>query len=136
MADEWREWFDSWQLTLEVRGRRPRTIAFHERELLRFAGHVDTPPLLVTKSIVRQWMKDLIDRGLSAHTVGNRMVVIKSFYSWLVEEGEIPLSPAAGCRDRRIGDPTRLCCPTTSSIACSPRCPVRSRYSAATGPSR
>ena len=94
--DEWAEWFGSWQLTLEVRGRRPRTIAFYEKELYRFAAHVGVPPLLVTKPMVRQWMKDLIDSGLSAHTVGNRLVVIKSFYCWLVEEGEMPASPAAG----------------------------------------
>jgi hypothetical protein len=73
-------WFESW-LTLEVRGRRPRATAFCERELDRFAAHVDTPPLLVTKTIVRGWLKDLIDSGLSAYTVGNRMVVLKSFYS-------------------------------------------------------
>jgi integrase/recombinase XerD len=96
MGDGWREWFDSWELTLEVRGRRPRTIAFYERELLRFAAHVDTPPLLVTKATIRQWLKDLIDSGLSAHTVTNRLVVIKSFFSWLVAEGEMPVSPAAG----------------------------------------
>jgi integrase/recombinase XerD len=94
--DDWRAWFESWQLTLEVRGRRPRTIVFYENELMRFAHHVDTPPLLVTKPIIRGWMKDLIDQGLAAHTVANRLVVIKSFYSWLADEGEIPASPAAG----------------------------------------
>jgi hypothetical protein len=68
---EWRAWFESWQLTLEVQGRRPQTIEFYRGELFRFADHVDTPPLLVTKPMVRAWMKTSIDAGLSANAVGN-----------------------------------------------------------------
>jgi hypothetical protein len=63
--DEWRAWFASWRLTLDVRGRRPHTIAFYERELLRFAAHVGSRPLLITKTIVRRCLRNMIDAGPS-----------------------------------------------------------------------
>lgn len=89
-------WWDSWQLTLEAKGRRPRTIAFYHRELLRFGDVVGPEPLLVGKAEVRDWVRGQTQAGLAANTVQNRLIVVKSFYSWLVEEGELPVSPAAG----------------------------------------
>ena len=93
---EWQDWFESWQLTLEVRGRRERTIEFYQRELLRFGAHVDVPPLRVTRDMIRGWIKFLLDEGRAPNTINNRLIVVKSFYSWLVSEGELVLSPAAG----------------------------------------
>jgi integrase/recombinase XerD len=95
-GDEWQTWFESWRLTLEVRGRRPRTIDFYQRELARFGAHVAAPPLLVTKDMVRSWVKALLAEGRAPNTINNRLIVVKSFYSWMVDEGEMPLSPAAG----------------------------------------
>lgn len=96
MGSEWEDWFESWQLTLEVRGRRERTIEFYQRELLRFGAHVDVPPTQVTKDMIRGWIKAQIDEGRAPNTINNRLIVVKSFYSWLVAEGELVLSPAAG----------------------------------------
>jgi site-specific recombinase XerD len=96
LGSEWEDWFESWQLTLEVRGRRERTIEFYQRELLRFGAHVDVPPTQVTKDMIRGWIKAQIDEGRAPNTINNRLIVVKSFYSWLVAEGELVLSPAAG----------------------------------------
>jgi site-specific recombinase XerD len=96
LGSEWEDWFESWQLTLEVRGRRERTIEFYQRELLRFGAHVDVSPTQVTKDMIRGWIKAQIDEGRAPNTINNRLIVVKSFYSWLVAEGELVLSPAAG----------------------------------------
>jgi site-specific recombinase XerD len=93
---EWRGWWESWRLSLEAAGRRERTLQVHERELLRFGEHVGVPPLLVTRTMVREWMRDLIELGRAPHTINNRLIAVKSFYSWLTDEGEMPSSPAAG----------------------------------------
>jgi site-specific recombinase XerD len=94
--DPWRTWFESWRLTLEANGRRPRTIDFYERELLRFGAHVDTLPEQVKRDQVRGWIRAQLDEGRAPNTVNNRLIVVKSFYSWMVDEGEIVASPAAG----------------------------------------
>jgi site-specific recombinase XerD len=93
---QWQEWFASWQLTLEAKGRRPRTIGFYERELARFGAHVGVGPLQVTRPLIRDWIRAQITSGLAPNTINNRLIVVKSFYSWLADEGEITVSPAVG----------------------------------------
>ena len=95
-GDDWQDWYESWRLTLEARGRRPKTVDFYERELARFGAHVDTPPLQVTRPMVRDWIRSLLAEGRAPNTINNRLIVVKSFYSWLVAEGELSASPAAG----------------------------------------
>jgi site-specific recombinase XerD len=93
--DEWAAWYDSWLLHLRAKGRRPSTLEFYRRELLRFGEHVGVPPQAVTRAHVEGWVLAQVDAGLAPHTVNNRLICIKSFYSWLADEGEIPASPAA-----------------------------------------
>lgn len=101
----WDTWFGSWQLTLEAKGRRPRTIEFYHRELLRFGERVGVGPLDVTRAIVRDWVRSQIAEDRAANTIQNRLIVVKSFYSWLVDEGELPASPAAGVSSPRHRGP-------------------------------
>ncbi len=96
MDDAWPEWFASWRLTLEANGRRPKTIAFYERELARFGARVGIHPLKVTRPDIREWIRAQVGEGLAPNTINNRLIAVKSFYSWLTEEGEITVSPAAG----------------------------------------
>lgn len=93
---EWETWFASWELHLEAIGRRPRTIAFYRRELLRFGEHVGVDPLQVTRPLVREWIRAQIAAGIAPNTINGRLICVKSFCSWLAEEGEIGVSPAVG----------------------------------------
>lgn len=102
---EWQSWFSSWQLTLEANGRRPKTIGFYERELLRFGERVGKPPLEVTRPDIREWVRAQIAEGRAPHTVNGRLIVCKSFFSWLADEGEISISPATGVSSPRHRGP-------------------------------
>jgi len=96
LDDDWQTWWDSWLLHLTAEGRRPRTVLVYEAEIRRFSERVGCGPLDVTRVQVRSWITDLIAEGFAANTINARLISIKSFYSWLVKEGELPSSPAAG----------------------------------------
>ena len=68
-----------------------KTRAWYASRLSAFASWVgDVPLSKVTAATLRAYRAELVDRGLSPHTVHGHQRAIRRFFTWLAAEGEIP----------------------------------------------
>lgn len=79
-------------LALRATGRTPKTEQTYREALLslhRFVGEMGMPPVEnLTAEHLRHYLVSLREKGNKAATVSNRYRALKSFYKWLVGEGE------------------------------------------------
>jgi site-specific recombinase XerD len=85
-------------------GRAPNTINAYGRAVedhLRFCAAEGTDPLLARADTVAAWIRNMLDRpwcppskapprtetGLANATIQQRLVAVRSFYEYLVEDG-------------------------------------------------
>lgn len=88
----------------------PSTLEVYLRDLrafVRFArdGGVDAPGR-VTRTVVRAYMADMDDQGLSPRTVARRMVVVRRYFAWMLDRGLVDSDPVVGVSTPR--GPSRL----------------------------
>lgn len=112
-------------------GRAPNTIDAYGRaaeDHLRFCAVEGADPLLARPDTIAAWIRDMLDRhlrpakglrradtGLSNATVQQRLVAVRSFYEYLVEDGLREPDPVR--RDRQavvVADRGRASCDTSS----------------------
>lgn len=108
------------QFTANV-GRAPNTIEAYGRAVedhLRFCAGADTDPLTVRADVVAAWIGDMRSRpnsrpdkvtngasgsGLSNATIQQRVVAVRSFYEFLVEDGLRERNPVRRGQSSRRG---------------------------------
>ena len=85
-------------LALEVSGLRPSTIRHYISDTKKFLEYYsEVPPLEITSLHIRQYLA-LLKKKLSAKTVYEFQLALRKFFRFLVEDGEIAVSPCDGIK--------------------------------------
>ena len=97
-ADGYSELVHGFQLALEVSGLRPVTIKHYTTDTRKFLErYPDVPPSEITSVHIRQYLV-LLKQRISAKTVYEVQFALRRFFRYLVEEGEIAVSPCDGIK--------------------------------------
>lgn len=96
---------EDWLIELQAANRSPYTQRLYIgtiADLARFLVDrgMPTDPLAITGEHLREYLRDMLVRGLAPKTVQARHSYLSAFFGWLVEEDEIKDSPM-----RRIKPP-------------------------------
>jgi integrase/recombinase XerD len=97
------------QFTANI-GRAPNTVLAYGRALedhLRFCSLVGADPLLVKADVVAAWIGDLLERPVANATIQLRVVAVRSFYDFLVEDGLRERNPVRRGQSGRRGGRAR-----------------------------
>jgi len=89
---------DSYMYCLKSRNLSENTILSYEqtlRALSRFLADKGMPtmPARITREYIEAFQVDQQNQGKSAATVAQRHVELKGYFKWLIDEGEIKVSP-------------------------------------------
>ena len=87
-----------------LEGLSELTLQDYYRELMMFEFYVQKSTVSITTSDIRMFLAR--DESVSASTTGKKLSVIKTFFTWLVDEEIILRNPAA--RIKQIKQPKRL----------------------------
>ena len=94
------------------RGASPNTIAAYRNDLEQLVEHVTGPHQnghrisawpQVDQPFLSEYVVSLHDRGYSATTVARKIASVKSFFSYLVDEGEVIRDPTERISTPRVG---------------------------------
>jgi site-specific recombinase XerD len=95
---------ETWNLpgffaTLRAADRSPSTLRAYRSDLEQFVAwslehHCDVPQR-VTKRVLREYLAYMTARGDERTSIMRRRASLRSYFSWLVERGHLPESPAA-----------------------------------------
>lgn len=88
----------------QLEGLSPLTLEDYYRELIMFDYKVQKPTVQINTADIRQYLASSPTN--MASTTGKKLSVIKSFFSWLVDEEIILRNPAA--RIKQMKQPKRL----------------------------
>jgi site-specific recombinase XerD len=96
----------SWQRHLRAQRASPRTITAYSSAVSLFASYLATKAMpRKAGAIKREHVESFIEDQLSRHkpaTAHNRYRALRSFFNWLVEEGEVRESPMARMKPPRL----------------------------------
>jgi site-specific recombinase XerD len=92
----------SWRRHLAAENKSPKTLETYTEAMTIFgrflAGRgMPSDPTAITREHVEEFISDLLERYKPA-TAANRYRALGTFFRWLVEEGEITVSPMAKMR--------------------------------------
>lgn len=103
-----RSLYISWGHQLRAEGRSPRTVMLYTLYVRQFVEYLEAEypeATTVGKAHIFAWMAHSLDTR-SKRTAQLRLQVLKRFYRWCIEEGELAKSPAEGIRQPQ--DDTKL----------------------------
>ena len=81
---------------LQERNASPHTIKAYMRDLVQFADYVGVRSWNdIDHVLIRGYMSNLYERGLSKTSVARSLAALRSLYKWLAQEGEVDQNPAA-----------------------------------------
>lgn len=98
---------------LRARNVAPRTVVTYAQGIAALvdflaAQGMPTTVMAITREHLEHFLADLLERG-SANTARNRYSALRTFFSWLVEEGELRSSPMERMRAPRVPEkPPRI----------------------------
>ena len=90
-------------LSLRAERKSPQTLKNYGdgvRFFLDWCAEQDREPL--TRDALREWVAELVDTGMAPATVRARMLPVRRFAAWLVDEGEAALDPFLGLRSPKL----------------------------------
>jgi len=77
----------------------PHTIGAYEHDVQQFIDFADirvkSDLQEVNSFLIRGWIVQLIDGGISNRSVNRKLASLRTFYKWLRKEGEITINPLA-----------------------------------------
>ena len=85
---------DNFLETLVVQGKSPQTLDAYSRDLKDFAPFPKSTSA-TTNENVRDYLRDIEKRGLSARTQARRLSALRKFYRFLLQRDEIKEDPTA-----------------------------------------
>ena len=88
----------------KLEGLSPLTIHSYERELARLNEFIGKPVVQINTANLREYLSS--NDKLASSTVSKKLSVIKTFFTWLVEEEILLKNPSA--RIRQVKQPKRL----------------------------
>lgn len=87
----------------KVRGASRHTISAYRRDLDEFAQHLDKRGLpMESPDAVKSFMGYLFRRGLARTTMARKVSAVRSFYRFLVRQGQVAVNPCDGIPAPRI----------------------------------
>ena len=101
------EWLRSWEWSLRAADRSPHTIRTYRTRVGDFLGHVEDPTMATKRTVANYLMARRT--SCAPKTVQLDYVALRSFYRWLVEEGDIAASPMVGVPCPKVTPPTVTC---------------------------
>jgi integrase/recombinase XerC len=98
--------FNNW-LTFEKR-YSSHTISSYMSDLNQYClflkvKYTDTEPESTSKQMIKSWVIDLMDRGLSPLSVDRKIVALRAYFRFLVKEGKIEKNPAIHIKPPKKG---------------------------------
>ncbi len=98
----------SFRRHLLAENKAPRTVQTYSESLNSFAAYLaaqgmPTDPALVAREHVESFVADLLTRYKPA-TASNRYRALQTFFRWMVDEGEVAVSPMAKMKPPAIPD--------------------------------
>ena len=96
-------WLDAWLKDLKVRGAFDKTIEAYRRGLTRFMRWLLEQGITEPTAADIARYRDDLKVSYGAQTVNLSLSAVRSFYRYLLENGAISYSPAAGIRGIRGG---------------------------------
>ena len=76
----------------------PHTVSAYHKDLIQFSSFLtkeESGFLNASLSLIRNWMVQLLDDGLTTKTINRKVSCLKSFYKFLKKEGQLIEDPAA-----------------------------------------
>ncbi|MBA9003710.1 tyrosine-type recombinase/integrase [Thermomonospora cellulosilytica] len=98
----------SWERELRIAKLSPATLRTYGRSVREFAAHLaalDDPPATVediTREHVQDWIGGMVAAGRKGWTVNTRFANLRTFFYWLVDEGEMPANPMERMRQPKV----------------------------------
>lgn len=91
----------SWVRSLEARNRSVKTVTVYKAHLARFVRWLagqgsSTAVTAITKADMERYFAESLKAGRAAKSVADYHAVLKVFFHWCAEEGEITRSPMTG----------------------------------------
>jgi len=84
------------------RGYSENTISSYRRDLVHFEKHLDQLQVNsvngITRPVVSSFVTALVGMGLDASSVERHIAAIKSFFGYLVREGQVKMNPTSDIR--------------------------------------
>ena len=94
---------------LARRGASKHTLRNYESDLLQLAGYFEisgeAAPTMeqLDLPLLREWLASLYDKGLTTVSVRRKIAAVRAMFKFLLQEGVIPVNPAARLRTPRPG---------------------------------
>jgi site-specific recombinase XerD len=94
----------SWKLALRAERKAPATVKSYEQGVLAYLRWCESSstPAELSKSTVQAFVADLLDSGAASKTASARLIGIRRFAAWLVDEGELTADPLLGIKQPKI----------------------------------
>src|SRR6266853_325677 len=97
-SDPWPELWASFERALRARLASPNTIRIYAeggQQAYKFFldRSLPTDPSMIERRQIEAWLAHLQDKGVKPETIAARYSALKRFFSWLLEEEEIAISP-------------------------------------------
>jgi len=97
-SDPWPELWASFERALRARLASPNTIRIYAeggQQAYKFFldRSLPTDPSMIERRQIEAWLAHLQDKGVKPATIAARYSALKRFFSWLLEEEEIAISP-------------------------------------------
>lgn len=98
----------SWERALRANLKSPGTIKLYKlagQQFLDFCAENNMPDIEgVSREHVDLWLIHLAEKGLRPSTIAGRLVQLRIFMHWLVEEGEISKDPTARVKKPAVSE--------------------------------
>ncbi|MHA3019531.1 tyrosine-type recombinase/integrase [Mycobacterium sp. BMJ-28] len=94
----------SWQLALRAERKSPATVKTYTEGIaafLRWSAATGTPAAL-DRTTVQEFVVYILDSGQTAKTASTRLLPLKRFSAWLVEEGELDTDELVGVKQPKL----------------------------------
>ncbi|MCG7337170.1 tyrosine-type recombinase/integrase [Sporosarcina sp. ACRSM] len=72
----------------------PRTIRSYQLAVNQLQEHLNIPFDVITSKDIRNWLMMLKEKGYKPNSVQGKLIGLKTFYKYCLEEGIIPIDPA------------------------------------------
>ncbi len=104
LSGEWQAAIAAFAVYLSAeRALSPLTVTAYRNDLTSFAAYVGNSPGIVTVSMIRHYLGQLMERGLSRRTTARKMSALRVFYRFQVRTAGLQGSPAAAVKAPRLG---------------------------------
>lgn len=107
-ADDILQLLESYKRHLRAANLSPETLRTYGQSInafVRYLRSLDDPPAAVEdvdRALMQDWVQEMTEAAPGSSTPLTRFTQVRTFFRWLVAEGELATSPTQGMRDPKI----------------------------------